>query len=111
MTRLEGWGGLVRPHIVSAVVAGSLVAACGTTAPPEPEVRIVETLVPVPVSCVPEGFRVDPDFQVDRQNVVAASAPDEAYRLLAVGFLERDAYINRVRPVIEGCVAAGSVQP
>lgn len=99
----------MKARIFAAVLAGNILAACGTT-PPEPEIRIVEKLVPVPVSCIPAGTRIAPDFQVTRAAVAAAQGADERLRLTAAGFLEREAYFNLAYPLLQGCVAAGPQQ-
>lgn len=85
-----------------AVFALVAVSACNTT-PPEPIIRTVEVLVPTPVTCVPANATVEPKFQVSRGDVAAAYDAAERLRLTAAGFLERDAYLGEVLPVLRGC--------
>lgn len=94
----EGW-----PRLTTIALACALLTSCSTTPPPEPEVRIVEVTVPVAVSCVPPTVTIEPDFQITRADVLAASDEAERYRIVAAGFLERDAYVALMRPVLEGC--------
>lgn len=93
-------------RVFAAVFAASLVAACSTTKP-EPQIRIVEVKVPVAVSCVPENLPPRPGYRVTASDIVGAPDAAERYRLAAAGFQERDARLNEVEPVVEGCRKAG----
>lgn len=98
----------MKARVFFAVFAGNLLAACATTPPPEPEIRTVEVKVPVVVSCIPAGAPITPNFQVTREQVLAAPDVAERLRLTAAGFLERDAYFNVAYPLLQGCAAAGA---
>ena len=89
----EGW---------PALGAALLLSACAST-PPEPIIRTVEVRVPVPVTCVPAGATIEPNFRVSREAVAAAPDAAERLRLTASGFLERDAWIGEALPVLRGC--------
>lgn len=93
-------------HIFAAVFAASLVAACSTTKP-EPQIRVVEGKVPVAVSCVPANLPPQPTYRVTVGDLVGAPDAAERYRLAAAGFQEREARLNEVEPVVEGCRKAG----
>jgi hypothetical protein len=80
-----------------ASCAAVTLTACGTT--PEPVIRTVEVLVPVPVSCVPEDFPgapeyPDPEQAQDRAEWLALTLSGDALR--------RDRLAD-VEAVIEGC--------
>jgi len=86
----------------AAVFAVTLVAACAST-PAEPIIRTIEVQVPVATTCVPANAQVEPNFRVNREDIVAASDASERLRLLGAGFLERDAWIAEARVVLRGC--------
>lgn len=91
---------MIRPMLL---LASAIALAGCTTTTPEPEVKIVYVDRPVAVSCVPTTLNIDPEFQVSRGDVVGAADAAERLRLTGAGFLERDAYLNVIQPVLKGC--------
>lgn len=89
-------------RVVLLLASTVTLAGCATTTP-EPEVKIVYVDRPVAVSCVPATFDTNPEFQVNRGDVVGAADAAERLRLTGAGFLERDAYLSVVQPVLKGC--------
>lgn len=90
--------------IRAALLVASAVTLVGcATTPPEPEVKVVYVDRPVAVSCVPTTLNIDPEFQVSRGDVVGAADAAERLRLTGAGFLERDAYLSVIQPVLKGC--------
>lgn len=89
--------------LFAAVFVAHLTAACATTPEPEIVIRTVEVQVPVPVACISANLPPRPAYRVTREILLAA--PDGAARLtLAVaGFLEREARLAEVEPMVEGC--------
>lgn len=79
--------------------------ACAPTvqSTPEPVVVIQEVLIPVTSLCVPEGLNPKPEY-VD-SDVALIAAPDGAvrYQLVIAGRNQRDARLNELEVVLEGC--------
>lgn len=90
-------------HIAAAVVAWPLLTAgsCATTR--EPEVRIVEVRVPVPVSCVPSSLGAAPAYPDTDEAVRASAGPGDLLQLLAAGRLLRKQRSAEVEPALEAC--------
>ena len=80
-----------------ASCAALTLTACATT--PEPVIRIVETLVPVPVSCVPDDFPPAPDYPDEEQ---AQDRAEWLALVLSGDALRRDRLAD-VEAVIQGC--------
>jgi hypothetical protein len=70
---------------------------CGTT--PEPIIRTVDVLVPVPVSCVPEDFPGAPEYPDESE---AQDRAEWLALVLSGDALRRDRLAD-VEAVIEGC--------
>jgi hypothetical protein len=85
-----------------APLAFVLLAACGT-APLEPKVEVREVRVPVPVACVPKSFPAAPQFPDSRAALLAAKGQDERYRLMAAGWMPRDARLAALEAQIKAC--------
>lgn len=93
----------MRPlHLVLAVGAVAL-SACGGAPKSAPGVRIVETLAPVAVSCVPKGLPGPATYPDTAEALRAARGAADRYQLLAAGRLLRDQRLAEVEPVIVGC--------
>jgi hypothetical protein len=92
-----------------AIVAGLLLlvlslAACDTPTKPEPEIRIVERVVPGPLrSCIPADMPPEPDYPDTDDALRAAGAMPERYQLVMAGRELRDAYLGIVRKLLPGC--------
>ena len=85
-------------NVIIAAVCLAFVSGCGWAHREQP-VRIVETLIPVPVSCVPEDFPPPPEYPDPEQ------AQDRAEWLaltLSGDELRRDRLAD-VEAVIQGC--------
>lgn len=91
-----------RPALFAAVATAHLLAACATTEP-QVEIRTVEVKIPVPVSCVPRALPAPPAYEVTREVLLAAPDPGTRLALAVAGFLEREARLFEVEPVVEGC--------
>lgn len=78
-----------------------VLSGCAT-ARPEPEIRIVEKVVPVSVSCVPQGLP-KPDYTVAVADIIAAPDAASRYALTAAALAERIARLDVVEPVLAGC--------
>lgn len=89
--------------LFAAVLLGQLTAACTPTLEPQIEIRTVEVQVPVPVSCVPAALPSAPPYRVTREVLLAAPDPGVRLTLAVAGFLEREARLTEVEPVVEGC--------
>ena len=84
-------------NVIIGAFCLAFVSACGTT--PEPIIRTVDVLVPVPVSCVPEDFPGVPEYPDESE------AQDRAEWLaltLSGDELRRDRLAD-VEAVIQGC--------
>lgn len=92
-----------RRSLFAAVFVAHLTAACGTSPSPEIPVQVVEVAAPTAVSCVPDNLPPKPTYRMTSD--LLREAPDAAarYLLAVVGMLERDARLNEVEPVVEGC--------
>ena len=77
----------------------------GCTHQQPPEIKIVTQTVniPVPVSCVPNNTPEAPKYAVTKETLLAASDMAERYRQLQIGWLEREARLKQVEPIIEVC--------
>lgn len=96
--------------LFAAVLVAHLTAACASTPDPQIEVRTVEVPVPVPVSCVPRTLQPAPAYRVTRETLLAAPDPAVRLTLAVAGFLEREARLGEVEPVVDGCRDAGEVR-
>ena len=90
----------MRPYFVA--FASLVLVGCGGKQV-EPEIRIVEVPVSVPVSCVPKNFPAKPMYP-DSDDALKA-APDAAarYGLIAAGRVLRIQREAEVEPVLAGC--------
>jgi len=85
-----------------AAFASLILAACGGKQV-EPEIRIVEVPISVPVTCVPANMPATPAYP-DSDDALKA-APDAAarYGLIAAGRVLRVQREAEVEPVLNGC--------
>ena len=90
----------MRPYFVA--FASLVLVGCGGKQV-EPEIRIVEVPISVPVSCVPKNFPAKP-LMPDSDEALKA-APDAAarYGLIAAGRVLRIQREAEVEPVLAGC--------
>ena len=90
----------MRPYC--AAFASLILAACGGKQV-EPEIRIVEVPISVPVSCVPKNFPSKP-VMPDTDEALKA-APDAAarYGLIAAGRVLRTQRESEVEIVLDNC--------
>ena len=82
---------------IALAAAALTLTACGTT--PEPIIRTVEVLVPVPVSCVPDDFPGAPEYPDPEQ---AQGRAEWLALTLSGDELRRDRLAD-VEAVVEGC--------
>jgi hypothetical protein len=94
--------------IALIIAAAALLAACGSTARPEPEIRTVEVKTPVAVSCVPKGLPRPPEGLETRESLAAVSTPEERLQRLGADWLRRVARAELVEPVIAICERAAA---
>ncbi len=79
------------------------LTACAATPEPEGIIRIVETKVPVLVSCVPADFPPPPEYPDTQEALDAAPEPAEGLSLIGQGRLLRLARLMEVEAVVEAC--------
>jgi hypothetical protein len=77
------------------------VSACASSGKREPEIRTVEVLVPVREACVPPDVPTPGEYA--DVALTDATPPDERYRLIAQGNLERKARLARIEPIVAAC--------
>lgn len=90
----------MKPYCVA--FASLILAACGGKQV-EPEIRIVEVPVAVPVSCVPKNFPAKPDMPDSDEALKAAPDAAARYGLIAAGRVLRIQREAEVEPVLAGC--------
>jgi hypothetical protein len=84
-----------------SLLTAMLAIGCATR--PEPVIRTVEVLVPVPVSCVPEDFPPAPDYPDMEADISAASDRAEGLALIGAGRALRIARLADMEAVVDGC--------
>lgn len=95
-----------RAIIMAAGLAACLsLAACATTTPPEPAVKIVEVRVPVPISCVPKDLGPEPTYVDTNEALKSAAGPEDRYQLLAAGRVQRKQRSAETEPILTRCRA------
>lgn len=82
---------------IALSLAALALTACGTT--PEPIIRIVEVLVPVAASCVPDDFPGAPAYPEEGK---AQDRAEWLARVLSGDVLRRDRLAD-VEAVVAGC--------
>ena len=90
----------MRPYFVA--FASLLLVGCGGKQV-EPEIRIVEVPVSVPVSCVPKNFPAKPPMPDSDEALRAAPDAAARYGLIAAGRVLRIQREAEVEPVLAGC--------
>lgn len=85
-----------------AAFASLILAACGGKQV-EPEIRIVEVAVAVPVKCVPENMPAKPAYPDSDEALKAAPDAAARYGLIAAGRVLRIQREAEVEPVLNGC--------
>jgi hypothetical protein len=85
-------------NVIIGAFCLAFVSACGGAHREQP-VRIIETLVPVPVSCVPEDFPGAPEYPDESE---AQDRAEWLALVLSGDALRRDRLAD-VEAVIEGC--------
>lgn len=103
--RKEGWGGLG-----AALLAAGLLAACTTTKPPAPEpiIRTVQVMVPVPIRCAPD-LGPAPDYPDTAEAILAAPDVAERARLYGAGRPLRVQTERELRAALAECMAGPKV--
>lgn len=82
------------------------LAACGSKPPirhPEPVIVTVEKAVAVDAPCVPNTLAPRPKYVDNKAALTAAADAAERMQLLYAGRAQRDARLNEIEPVLEGC--------
>jgi type IV pilus biogenesis protein CpaD/CtpE len=92
---------MIRTILIAA--AALSLAACASTQAPEPIVRVIETKVPVAVSCVPASLGDEPAYVDTSETLRAAAGPEDRFQMIAAGRIQRDAWLAKVRPVLKAC--------
>ncbi len=78
------------------------LAGCATAS--EPRVVTREVRVPVAVTCVPAGARVEPPAVPDTDAALkAAGGAADRYGMMAAGRKLRDQWIAEVTPILRSC--------
>lgn len=87
------------------------LTACGTTAQVRPEPIVVPQPIAVAVDapCVPDTLGKPPVYVDSKAKLVAAADAAERMQLLYAGRAQRDARLNEIEPIIDGC-PRGSVK-
>lgn len=85
-----------------AAFASLILAACGGKQV-EPEIRIVEVPISVPVTCVPANMPAKPIYPDDDASLKAAPDAAARYGLIAAGRVLRIQREAEVEPVLAGC--------
>jgi len=83
-----------------------LLAGCSTTAPKTAEPIIVPgppVVVAVDAPCVPKELKPKPDYVDTKEKLLAALDAAERFQLLYGGRAQREARLNELEPIIEGC--------
>lgn len=78
------------------------LAACASR-PAEPVVKIVETKIPVPASCVSDKVPGPRDYPDTDAALKAAGGAADRYQLIAAGRLLRNQRLAETEPVIAAC--------
>lgn len=88
--------------VISAAAVCFSLPACATR-PAEPVVKLVEVKVAVPVTCVPNSLRAEPQYPDTAAAIKAAPGPGDLLQLLAAGRILREQWLSEVRPVLALC--------
>lgn len=88
------------------IIAALALSACASKPAPRPEPIVVPVEVAVAVAqpCVPDTLGPKPAY-VDTKSALVAlgDAIDERLQLLYAGRAQREARLNELEPVVEGC--------
>lgn len=87
----------------ACILSFGLLAGCAATAAPEPVIRTVEVVVPVPVSCIPESLGGPEAYADDAAALLAAPDGAERYRLLTIGRSQRIDRLDKLEAVVRLC--------
>lgn len=89
----------MRALLLIAIVA---LAGCAST-PPEPKIVTRDVMMPVAQPCPAEPVPAPPAYPDTAEALRAAPGPDNRYRLLAAGWLVRDARLRMLEAVVAAC--------
>lgn len=95
-----------RSPLTGLVLLTTALAGCKTmqAPPPEPRIIIQEKVVPVKgPPCVPDNVGAAPAYPDTDEALKQASSPERRYQLVVAGRELRNARLEVVEPVIEGC--------
>lgn len=89
----------------------ALLGACATKPAPRPEPIVVPQPVAVAVDapCVPDTLGKAPAYVDTKDKLVGAADAAERLQLLYAGRAQREARLNEIEPIIDGC-PRGSVK-
>lgn len=98
---------------MKALPLALLLAACGgqgiKSAGSEPIIVTKEVAVAVDAPCVPETLGPRPQYVDTKEKLLAAEDASVRMQLLYAGRAQREARLNEIEPVIDGC-PRGSVK-